>query len=104
MRKFTEGEVYFRVTYPDKHMLYPLVESFVFIGKDLSPEDPRDSWYFQFAESYGEHGSVLETSKGDRKVCCLSEEDAQQDMLDGNGLSLELKAAEKRRSKQSSKR
>lgn len=100
MKVFTKGEVYFRLTYPDKHMLYPIVESFVFVGTNLSPEDPHDSWYFQFAESYGEHGSILDTTEGDRRVCCLSEDEAQQDMLDLGGLSRELKAAEKRRSKQ----
>ena len=52
-------------------MLYPLVDSYVFIGVNLSDEDQVDAWYFQFAEGYGKFGSVVDTNLGDRKVLVL---------------------------------
>ena len=46
-----EAVVYFRVHYVDDEMLVPVLEPFVFIGKDLEPED-EDVLYFQEASSY----------------------------------------------------
>lgn len=37
MHKFIPGEVYFRVTYPDRQMGCPVIESFVCIGVRRSP-------------------------------------------------------------------
>jgi hypothetical protein len=58
-RVFAVGEVYFRVTYPGASMRYPLIESLVFVGKNLSDEDIEDTWYFQFADSYTQSGSIF---------------------------------------------
>jgi len=66
-RVFAVGEVYFRVTYPGSSMKYPRIESFVFVGKNLSDENIEDSWYFQFADLYAQYVSILETSGGDRR-------------------------------------
>jgi hypothetical protein len=49
---FIKGSVYFRVAYLDRDLFYPEIESFVFVGKNLSDEDKEDTWYFQFATSY----------------------------------------------------
>jgi len=64
---FSVGEVHFRVTYPGPLTRYPLIESFVFVGKNLSDENIEDSWYFQFADLYAQYVSILETSGGDRR-------------------------------------
>lgn len=101
MIKYLEGEVYYRLTFPDVSLRYPSVETFVFLGKNLSGDDNEDTWYFQFANDYGRFGSVLETEQGDRRVCCVSGQDVS-DLLDMTGLIDALKgAAERRCSKRS---
>ncbi|MBS0422782.1 MAG: hypothetical protein JSR66_34060 [Proteobacteria bacterium] len=94
--RFREGEVYFRVTYPDSNMHYPRIESFVFVGKSLSDEDTEETWYFQFVDSFAQYGSILEGPRGDRRVSCVNLSDLD-DMLDDEGLLKELSAARSRR-------
>jgi hypothetical protein len=95
--RFIVGDVYFRVKYADSHRRFPLCESLVFIGKNLSDEDTEDTWYFQFADAYAKHGSILETGGGDRRAACLTASELA-DMLDDRGLLVELSAARRRRS------
>ncbi len=96
MLQYSLGEVYFRIVYPDAGLLYPVIQSFVFIGKDLSDEDIEETWYFQFADDYAKHGSILDSQEGDRKVCCETKETVSC-MLDQNGLNEELEVAAARR-------
>lgn len=46
-----EGEIYFSVNFVDDEMLIPTMETVVFIGKDLEPEDSGQV-YFQDIDSY----------------------------------------------------
>lgn len=94
--KYCVGEVYFRVTYPDAEMRYPKMETFVFVGKNLGIEDSEDTWYFQFADSYAKHGSILESAGGDRRVSRATRS-GLSDMLDQEGLTRELNSAAARR-------
>ena len=94
-RQFTEGEVYFRVTYPDNSMFYPKVESLVFVGKDLSDEDTEETWYFQFAGDYARSGSIVDSSGGDRRAVLATRDDIL-DMLDLEGLIDALRGAARR--------
>lgn len=48
-----EGEVYFAVNYVDDKMLVPIVETVVFIGRNLEPGDVSQV-YFQDVESHRE--------------------------------------------------
>ena len=48
-----EGAVYFAVNYVDEEMLIPLMETLVFIGRNLEPGDVG-MVYFQDVESYRE--------------------------------------------------
>jgi hypothetical protein len=88
------GQVYFRVTYPDIGMKYPLIESFVFLGMNFSDEDLEDTWYFQSAEDFSDHGSALDGVE--RPVSCATLEDLF-DFEDLEQLSLTLKGATARR-------
>lgn len=45
-----QGEVYFAVNYVDSEMLVPVIETVVFIGRDLEPGDVAQV-YFQDLES-----------------------------------------------------
>lgn len=102
MRTFAVGEVYFRITYPDRNFLYPGVESFVYLGKNLSDEDTEDTWYFQPATDYGRYGSAVAHGAVDRPVVCLG----QSDISEMEGLPTlisEIQAAAARRAIRSSK-
>jgi hypothetical protein len=47
------GEVYFSVQYADEDMLVPIMETWVFAGRNLDSEDMNaDRLYFQDLESY----------------------------------------------------
>jgi hypothetical protein len=94
--QFIVGEVYFRVTYPGPSLKYPLVESFVFVGKNLSDEDTEETWYFQFADSYAKSGSIVGSSGGDRRVACVSRNELHE-MFDEEQLLEKLRAARQRR-------
>src|SRR5690242_10151641 len=50
--KYQVGNSYYRLTFPDRAMLYPNIQAFVFIGMNLSKDDHGDVWYFQFNENY----------------------------------------------------
>ncbi len=47
-----QGEAYFSVQYVDGDGHIPIVETWVFAGRKLSPEDTGDTLYFQDVESY----------------------------------------------------
>ncbi len=47
-----EGEVYFSVQFADEDMLIPVMETWVFAGRRLDPEDTEGHLYFQDVESY----------------------------------------------------
>ena len=95
MGEFQKGKVYFRVKYADVTMRYPQIDSFVYVGKNLSDEDSEDTWYFQFADSFTKSGSAVENPGDDLKVCCITSRDIG-DMLDLNELTAELQASESR--------
>jgi hypothetical protein len=69
-----EGEVYFAVNYIDDEMLTPMMETVVFIGKDLEPEDVGQV-YFQDIESHREGVPYSWTDENDgiAKFSCGSE-------------------------------
>ena len=62
------------------------------------PEDKEETWYFQFADSYAKHGSILSSNRGDRKVVSSTKKELEQ-MLDLEGLVCKLRAAMTRRKK-----
>jgi hypothetical protein len=76
---FQAGQLYFRVTYPDRAMLFPGIESFVCLGRDLLSGDRDGVWYFQPARDFALHGNAFD---GDmRPVVRVSASEAD-DMLD----------------------
>jgi hypothetical protein len=93
---FIVGEVYFQVKYAEYTRKYPLIDSFVYVGKNLSEEDSEETWYFQFGDSFGTYGSVLDNSGGDRRVSCLAVNELSS-MLNEERLMDELRAAAQRR-------
>ena len=57
---------YFRVSYQEIDSMYPHIDTYVYIGKNLYPEaheDNQDYYYFQDAESFEKHGICLELSE-----------------------------------------
>lgn len=95
LEAYTRGEVYFFVTFPDTAMHYPLIESYVYFGMNLSEEDTEDTWYFQPAEDFCRRGPALEGSE--RPVFCATK-DQLNEFQDAEKLLTTLKlAASKRR-------
>jgi hypothetical protein len=94
--KYVEGEVYFRVTYGGITEKYPTIETFVFVGMNLSDEDVEDTWYFQPAEAVAELGTVLESSGGDRIMRVLEKSELSE-MMDIQELVRALESAQARR-------
>ena len=93
MTSYVANRVYYRVTYSDVQGAYPQVESFVFIGKNLSDEDETDAWYFQPAQDFikrGRAGTV------DGQPVTILEESALSEMLDVDGLGEVLLEAQSR--------
>jgi hypothetical protein len=93
---FTEGEIYFRLTFADAGLCYPTIETFVYIGKNLSDQDSEDVWYFQFADNFAKFGTILR-GEGQEKRVCLATREELPDMLDLPALARELAEAANRR-------
>lgn len=93
--EFREGEVYFRVTYPDRNMHYPQIESFVFVGKNMSDDDKEDTWYFQFLESYAR--AQTRKLKANERLFMLATKEKLPGVLDNDQLYAELKEVASRR-------
>jgi len=94
--RFAAGEVYFRVKYAEAGHRYPLIESFVFVGKNLSDDDSEDTWYFQFVDCFSRFGLIVEGCEADWRVCCLAANQLE-DMFDPGHLAAELALAAHRR-------
>ncbi len=93
--QFLAGQIYFFVTYCDPQLRYPIIESYVFLGMNLSDEDLEDTWYFQPAPDFVNFGSAVET--GNRPVFCANASNIAE-FLDESGLAKCLGAALRRRS------
>lgn len=89
--------VYYRVKYLDAKMAYPVVQSFVFLGKNLSDDDSDgDMWYFQDSADYQKHGSALTASTAGTPVACLTSDMLSDDMFDVERLRNALQSAHQR--------
>lgn len=95
---FVHEFLYFRVTYFDCDNCFPLIECFVYVGKNLSDEDKEDTWYFQPSADYGLKGSILKSGNGEHPVVCINSKDALS-MLNVDGLVAEIDAAQCRKKK-----
>lgn len=94
--KHVIGRVYYRVEYLDVKMKYPLVQSYVHIGFNLSEEDVNDTWYFQDLVNYHKQGSALEAAEPGTPVVCLQLEELEYDMFDLDALHSALLTAQQR--------
>jgi hypothetical protein len=59
-----EGEIYFSVQFADDDLLIPIVETWVFAGRNQDLEDTEERLYFQDVESY-RHGIRYATATAD---------------------------------------
>lgn len=94
--QYREGEIYFRLTFPDARLSFPQIETLVFIGKNLGDESLEDAWYFEFSDSYARSTAFTMQQGAERRVCIVTERDLPE-MLDMTGLVRELNAASDRR-------
>lgn len=80
-------KVYFRVTFADPELSYPVIDAFIFLGTNLSDEDEGgDYYYFQNAVDLYSHGDARRSMAPGAPVSRLSGSDLMDDMLDVEGL------------------
>jgi hypothetical protein len=92
---YRAGECYYRLVYREGALLQPIVETFVFLGINLS-DDQEDTWYFQDPVSYDRSGPVTES--GDEHAAVFSFKAHElENMLDLHTLTEQLIVALKRR-------
>jgi hypothetical protein len=70
-----EGSVYFSVNFIDREMLIPTMEAWVYVGRNLEPED-QGQLYFQDIESYRRGVSYQTAKEGDYVQFLLESEDS----------------------------
>src|SRR5579883_143316 len=96
MKIFDLDQIYFRVTFPDPEGLYPGIESFVYIGCNLSDEDSEDTWYFQPARDHALHGSAIAEGAEISPVVCIPKSELCE-MMDVEELATKLRGINARR-------
>jgi len=47
-----QGKVYFSVQFADRDLLIPIVETWVYVGRNLDPKDAETHLFFQDVQSY----------------------------------------------------
>ena len=73
--KLKEGSVYFSLNFIDREMLIPVMEAWVYVGRNLEPED-HGKLYFQDIESYRRGISYQTAREGDPVQFFLESEDS----------------------------
>jgi hypothetical protein len=91
---YVKGEVYFRVTWADVKLCYPVIESFVYLGMNFSDEDLEDNWYFQLVVDFACYGNALEGVE--RPVSCVTKNQLA-DFVSAAELIVEIEKAASRR-------
>ena len=51
-KELEQGKVYFSVQFADDDMMIPLMETWIFAGRNLNPKMKENHLYFQDVESY----------------------------------------------------
>jgi hypothetical protein len=83
MEQFEIGRCYFMLSFADSEGQMPLVETYVFIGTDLTKQDkkaPKRPRYFKTPDSYLK--SAVRLDRVDFKDCIRAGEDTIELMLD----------------------
>jgi len=98
MPDFEIGQASFALKYLDRFRGYPRIDSYVFLGMNLSDDDDADTWYFEYLESYSEALGTPEHGSRERQIHCATSDDVS-DFLNIDGLERALRqAADRRRS------
>lgn len=82
MEQFEIGRCYFMLSFADNEGLMPLVETYVYVGTNLTEQDkpPGTTRYFKTPDSYLKSGVRLQ--KEDFEECIRVGEDTIELMLD----------------------
>jgi hypothetical protein len=99
VENYRVGECYYRLHYREGALMYPIVDTFVFLGMNLS-DDEEETWYFQDPVSYDRTGPVTES--GDENASVFSFKAHELEAILGlHSLTEQLIAALKRQYGQS---
>ena len=97
-KSYIVGEIYFRLSYYDEHLIYPEIETVVYLGEGAELKEELNGktgfLYFQDAESFAKLGSLnCLSSKQNRDeivVRATEKRDAKLMIFDIEGLISEL--------------
>src|SRR5262245_10807000 len=85
--ELNEGECYFQIGYSDTVHDIPIIETWIYVGKNLRREpDGSDHWYFQDADSYIKHGSFVGLSDDVESDVVVADLDAVRNFHDFDSL------------------
>jgi hypothetical protein len=90
MTGFIEHGLYFRLAYADAGRHCPVIDTFIYLGKNLFSSDGEDTWYFQCACDFGIYGSFLRNKREGAKMIALGQKEVGC-MLSSVGLIQELR-------------
>jgi hypothetical protein len=91
------GNLYFMVSYEDKELLYPTIDSVIYVGKNLAQNCGEDDcWYFQDTSSYALCGAFPNDEEGEGEIYALPK-DGLYRILDLDGMTEELQICISRR-------
>ena len=73
--KFVKGRCYFMLSFYDEDLEIPLVETYIFAGKNMIKKSrvSEDLWYFKEPDAFIENGAAM-TEKDFENCICLDEE------------------------------
>jgi hypothetical protein len=91
---YRAGECYYRLLYREGALLSPVVDTFIFVGLNLS-DDEEDTWYFQDPASYDRSGPVTESGDEHASVFSFKQYEIEQ-IIDLHTLTEQLIVALKR--------
>lgn len=69
IEKFILGNPYFMVSYYDEKIKLPLLETYVFIGKNILKNEREELWYFKDPDAFISEGYNLTEEMFETSVC-----------------------------------
>lgn len=89
--RFEPGRYYFLLGYYDRKFRFPLIQTYVFIGKNIDGDsNAGDRWYFQEPEAFLRSPRADQGADDDENGIVTATEEALEGFVDLAGLVAEL--------------
>jgi hypothetical protein len=87
--ELVEGKSYFLVWYYDGGLSIPDIETYIYVGIDLLPDDKlseESSWYFQNPDTYFKRGKFIDVNGDNDLGVLVADEETLEMIYDLDGL------------------